>query len=323
MSTASTAVNTMKTAVQRVGPMWFAVVILYIVSGLITPGMFSLNQVSNIFQITAFLGIVAIGQTIVLLTGGIDLSVSGVVTLVNVVLALTMDGNPQNVASSVALCLFLSVVVGLVNGVLITSFSITPLIVTLAMNSLLFGIALVVTGGIPRGSVTPAFAELGQGYILGIPLSTVNWLIIALIMGWVTQKTVFGRRLYAVGANPVAAHQMGVRVNRILIAAYILSSLMAGLAGLLLTAYINLPSLGIGDQFLFASIAAAVVGGASLRGGIGTILGCVGGALFITILNSFTNIVRVPPGVQFFLQGFIIAASVVLYRTIGGGDQQS
>ncbi len=313
--------NKLKSTITRIGPVWIAVIILYIVSGLITPGMFSLNQMSYILQVTAFLGMVTIGQTIVLLTGGIDLSVAGVVTLINIVLALSMDGDPQRVIPAVALCLFLSVFVGLVNGVLITLFGITPLIVTLAMNSLLFGIALVVTGGIPRGSVTAGFAELGQGYFMGVPLSTINWLIAALIMGWIMQKTIFGRRLYAVGANPTAAHQMGVQVNQILISAYVLSSLMAGLGSLLLTAYINLPSLGIGEQFLFTSIAAAVVGGASLRGGIGTIAGSVGGALFITTLNSFTNIVRVPPGAQFFLQGFIIAASVVLYRTMSAGDE--
>lgn len=312
--------NTVKSTVERIGPVWIAVIVLYIASGLITPGMFSLNQMSNILQVTAFLGMVTIGQTIVLLTGGIDLSVAGVVTLINIVLALSMDGEPGRVIPAVALCLLLCVLVGLANGVLITLFRITPLIVTLAMNSLLFGIALVITGGIPRGSVTSGFAELGQGYLFGLPLSTLNWLLVAVIMAWVTQKTVFGRRLYAVGANPVAAHQMGVRVNQVLISAYVLSSLMAGLGGLLLTAYINLPSLGIGDQFLFTSIAAAVVGGASLRGGIGTITGSVGGALFITILNSFTNIVRVPPGAQFFLQGFIIAASVVLYRTLSRDD---
>lgn len=305
-----------RTAIQRIGPIWVAVIILYVISGVVTPGMFTPNQVLNILQVTAFLGMVTIGQTVVLLSGGIDLSVSGVVTLINIVLALSMDGRPEMVIPAVALCLLLSAAVGLLNGVLVTVFGITPLIVTLATNSLLFGSALVITGGIPRGSVTPEFAELGQGYLLGLPLSAINWLLIALLMTWITQKTIYGRRLYAVGANPVAAYQMGVRVNLTLISAYVLSSLMAGLAGLLLTAYINLPSLGIGEQFQFASIAAAVVGGASLRGGVGSILRGVGGALFITILNSFTTVVRVPPGVQFFLQGFIIAASVVLYRAL-------
>lgn len=303
--------------VRRIGPVWFAVVILYLVFGLISPGMFKLSQVLNILQVAAFLGTVTIGQTIALLAGGIDLSVSGVVTMTNIVVAAVMNGQPERVFLAVGICLLLAVLVGLVNGILITVARVTPLIVTLATNSILFGAALVYTGGAPHGSVTRGFAQLGQGSLLGFPLSALFWLGLAAVMFWLMQKTVYGRRLYAVGANPQAARQMGVRVNLVLISAYILSSLMACLAGLLLTAYINLPSLGIGTQYQFASVAAAVVGGASLTGGIGSIMGTVGGALFITQLNSFTNMVQVSPGVQFFLQGFIIAASVVLYRAIG------
>jgi ribose transport system permease protein len=164
--------------------------------------------------------------------------------------------------------------------------------------------------------VTEGFALIGQGSIFGFPLSAASWFAIAAAMVLVTQKLKYGRRLYAVGANPAAANLMGIRVNHVIIGAYILSSLMACFCAILLTAYINLPSLGIGRQYQFASVAAAVVGGASLTGGVGSIMGSIGGALFITELNSFTNIIRVNPGVQYFLQGLIIAASVVLYRAI-------
>ena len=195
---------------------------------------------------------------------------------------------------------------------------VTPLVATLAMNSILFGAALVYTGGAPHGTVSPGFLVFGQGHLFGLlPVSTLCWLTIAFAMVWLTQKTVFGRRLYAVGANPVAARLVGIAVRRTVTAAYVLSSVMAALGGLLLTSYIGSPSLGIGDQFLLTSIAAVVVGGTALNGGIGSVLATVGGTLFITELNSFTNIVSVSTGTQFVLQGAIIALSVLLYRWIG------
>ncbi len=309
--------------VRRIGPVWFAVVVMYLLFGIFSPGMFKGTQVLNILQVSAFLGTVTIGQTVALLAGGIDLSVSGIITLVNIVLAAVMNGQTEQILPAVGLCLLLCILVGLANGVLIAIVRVTPLIVTLAMNSVLFGAALVYTGGAPRGSVTADFAQIGQGYFLGVPLSTVFWLGLAAIAIGLTRKTIFGRHLYAVGANPRAAYQMGVPVERVIISTYLLSSLMAGFAGILLTAYINLPSLGIGTQYQLTSVAAAVVGGTSLTGGLGSVWGSIGGVLFITELNSFTNMIRVSPGVQFILQGIIIAASLVLYRVIGAVGQQS
>lgn len=309
-------------AVRWVGPVWFAVVITYLIFGIFSPGMFKGTQILNILQVSAFLGTVAIGQTVALLVGGIDLSVSGVITLVNIVLAALMNGRAEQTFPALGICLTLCILVGLVNGVFIAIVRVTPLIVTLAMNSILFGAALLYTGGAPRGSVTAEFAQIGQGHFMGVPLSALVWLMLAAIMIFLTRKTVFGRHLYAIGANPRAAYQMGVNVERVLIATYVLSSLLAGLAGILLTAYINLPSLGIGTQYQMTSIAAAVVGGTSLTGGLGTVLGSIGGVLFITELNSFTNMIRVSPGVQFVLQGIIIAASLVLYRVIGAVGRQ-
>jgi ribose transport system permease protein len=303
--------------IQRVGAVWFAVVLLYIVAGLISPAMMSTRQILNVLQVAAFLGSVAIGQTFVLLVGGIDLSVASVVTLVNIVSASIMNGDPANVIPALLVCFALAALAGLINGVLVAVVRITPLIVTLATNMALFGAALVYTGGAPHGSAASTFTPFGQSYFLGVPVSTICWLILALAMAFLTRRTVYGRRLYAVGANARAAHLMGVNVGRVTISAYVLSSLMAAAGGLLLTAYIGLPSLGIGDQFLLTSVAAAVVGGTSLTGGRGTVIGSVGGAIFITELNSVTNILRVSVGVQFILQGVIIALSVLAYRFVG------
>ena len=302
---------------RRLSAVWVAVVVLYVIAGIASPAMLSTRQILNILQVAAFLGTVAIGQTMVLLVGGIDLSVASVVTLTNIVSTRIMDGDPGNVWKAVLISLALAAIIGLVNGLLVAVARITPLIVTLGTNSILFGAALVYTGGAPHGSAAANFTVLGQGYFLGLPISMLCWLALALVVAFITRRTVYGRQLYAVGANARAARLMGVHVERTLISAYILCSMLAAAGGLLLTAYIGLPSLGIGDQFLLTSIAAAVVGGTSLTGGIGTIIGSVGGAIFITELNSFTNILQVSNGVQFILQGVIIALSVLAYRLFG------
>ncbi len=302
---------------RKLGAIWLIVALLYLVSGLISPGMFQFSQAINIFQVAAFLGVVATGQTIALLTGGIDLSVAGVVTMANIVSTSLMGGRTGNMLPAVIVCLLLAAAVGLANGLVITIARVTPLVATLGMNSILFGVALVYTGGAPHGAISQDFAIFGQGHFGVLPVSSICWLSIVLAVAFLTRRTLFGRELYAAGANATAARMMGVPVNQIIITAYVLSATMAVLGGLLLTSYIGSPSLGIGDQFLLTSIAATVVGGTALSGGIGSVIETVGGTLFITELNSFTNIVHVSTGIQFVLQGTVIALSVLMYRVIG------
>jgi ribose/xylose/arabinose/galactoside ABC-type transport system permease subunit len=294
-----------------------AVVALFVISGLISPAMFQLSQVLNILQIAAFLGVLACGQTLALLIGGIDLSQAGMVTLVNIVSTSIMLGSEGNIAQAVLLSVALALVVGLVNGVVIVVLRVTPLIATLAMNSILFGAALVYTGGAPHGQAAPSFQWIGAGSLLRVPVSMICWLAIAILVAWASRKTVYGRWLYAAGANATAARLMGVPVTAVVIVTYMASALFAGVGGLLFTAYIGAPSLGIGNEFLLTSVAAVVVGGTALTGGIGSVLATVGGTIFITELNSFTNVIRVTTGTQMVLQGAIIALSVVLYRSVG------
>jgi len=261
--------------------------------------------------------VVATGQTIALLTGGIDLSVAGMVTMANIVSTSVMAGRSGNILPAVIVCLLLAALVGLANGLIITIVRITPLVATLAMNSILFGAALVYTRGAPHGGIAPEFAIFGQGHFGFVPVSTICWISVVLAVAFLLHRTIFGRQVYAVGANTTAAGMMGIAVHKILMASYMLSATMAVLGGLLLTSYIGSPSLGIGDQFLLTSIAATVVGGTALSGGIGSVIDTIGGTLFITELNSFTNIVHVSTGVQFVLQGTVIALSVLTYRLIG------
>lgn len=316
-------VSTTKKFLNLIGPVWFAVVALYFLASIVSPSMFQVNQIMNILQVAAFVGIIACGQTIVILVGGIDLSQAGTVTLINIVSTSVMFGNNENIILAVLVCLILAVIIGLVNSFITIVLRVPSLIATLSVNSVLFGAALVYTGGAPYGEAASAFKWVGQGRIAGIPTATVAWLLVAVGFIWLTRASVYGRWLYATGANPVAARLMGVPVAKVTASAYIFSALTAALGSLLLTAYIGSPSLGIGNQFLFLSVAAVVVGGTALTGGIGGVAATIGGAIFITELNSFINMMRVDTGTQMILQGTIIALGVVLYRTVSGSHERN
>jgi ribose transport system permease protein len=305
----------------RFGAVWIAVLGLFILSGLISPAMFQLTQVLNILQVAAFLGVLATGQTLALLIGGIDLSQAGVVTLVNILSTSIMLGADSRTPAAILACIALAALVGLLNGIIITVLKVTPLIATLAMNSILFGAALVYTGGAPHGDAAPGFQWLGAGNLFGLPVSMIVWLAIALAVAWILRKTVYGRWLYATGANATAARLMGVPVVPIVISAYVASAVLAALGGLLFTAYIGAPSLGIGNAFLLTSVAAVVVGGTVLTGGVGSVIATIGGTIFITELNSFTNVIQITTGTQMVLQGSIIALSVLLYRLIANSPR--
>jgi ribose/xylose/arabinose/galactoside ABC-type transport system permease subunit len=308
---------TLASSLGRLGPVWLAVAGLFVLSGLISPAMLQVAQVFNMLQVAAFLGVLATGQTLALLAGGIDLSQAGIVTLVNILATSLMLGADANIAQGVLVPLLVALLVGLLNGAVVVFLRVTPLIATLAMNSILFGAALVYTGGAPHGQAAPSFQWIGAGSLLGLPVSMLFWLVLSLGVAWAARRTVAGRWLYASGANPAAARLMGVPVAAVSIAAYAGSALLAGIGGLLFTAYIGAPSLGIGNQFLLTSVAAVVVGGTALTGGVGSVVATIGGTIFITELNSFTNVIRVTTGTQMVLQGAIIALSVALYRTVG------
>lgn len=303
------------------GAVWLAVAGLYGLSGLLSPAMFSASQVINILQVASFLGVIAAGQTVVVLTGGIDLSQAGIVTLANILAAGLIAGRAEAVPAAVAAVIVLSLAIGLLNGVLVAAIGITPLIATLGMGSVMFGGALVYTGGAPSGGTPASFQWLGNGTVAGVPVPTLVWIVVTLLLLVLTRMTPWGRRLYATGANPRAAAMMGVSTFRITLAAYMLSSLTAALGGLLLTAYTGSPSLGIGNQFMLTSVAAVVVGGAALTGGAGSVLATMGGAVFITELSSFTNIIRVSSGTQQVVQGILILVSVLAYRALSSARQ--
>ncbi len=297
----------MKTKKLDIPPIWIAVILLYIIACILSPNMLSWNQIKNLLKISAFLGTVSLGQTFAILLGGIDLSVAGVITATNIICCMQMAYGEGSTFLAIAIPLALGIFIGLLKGVIITRIRILPMIVTLALNNVIFGLALILTKGVSKGRVSPAFAAMGDGAMLGvIPWTFVFFMLTAAILFFIQKKTRLGREMYAAGANYRSAFIAGVNSDAVIIKAHIISSICAVICGLLLSAYINLPSFDLGDPYATDSIAAVVIGGTLMSGGVGGIGGTIGGAIFMTILNSLLNVLKMGMGPQYIIKGAII-----------------
>lgn len=289
-------------------------ILLLVISYSISPQSLSAQDLSNVFKQSAGLGIVSIGQTLVILTGGIDLSLGSVMTLVHLVTIGEMNGDPSRIGGVVVLGLFIGVVIGFINGLGVTKGRIDPLVMTLCMSFILQGISLIYTGGSPRGELAPAFREIGRQRILGlISWSTVLWVGVSLLMVFVLKRTVFGAKVHLLGANREAATVSGIRTERVIIAVYTLSGFFAALAGVVLTTDMSAASINLGDPYLLNSIAAVVLGGTLFLGGIGGVEGTVFGALVLIVLNSLLQKAGIVNWGQFVFQAVAILAVAMLY----------
>lgn len=278
------------------------------------PGMVSAGWISNTILFAAPLGIVAAGQTLVMLTGGIDLSVATVMTTAAYVAASQSSfGTPR----AIILALGVGLVVGLVNGLGVAVFKVQPLIMTLGMGLVVAGVLLVyslaeVRGGPPQ--VPPFVRFAGADKLFGLlPVSLIPWAIIGLTILVGLRRTGFGRLLYAVGDNPLACRLAGVRIWTVLLATYAICGFLSAVAGLLLVGATNAADLSLGDVYLLPSIAAVVIGGTSIYGGQGGYAGTIVGALMLTVLNSLFTVLDAPDPVKQVLYGAIVLLLAATY----------
>lgn len=289
---------------------WIVIVILLLITPFISEGFLDPTHLLNVVRKASGLGIVAVGQTFVILTGGLDLSNGMVITLVDVVAATILNGKDTLLVPVVFLCLAIGASVGLMNGLLVTKLRIPPLVCTLGMFGILKGIAYVYTSGSPKGKIPPSLRLVGSGFIGPIPIAVFFWIGITILGMIVLGKTLFGRSLYAVGGNPKAARLSGIQVNLVIVMAYVSSSLLAAIAGLVLSGYIGTGSLGLGDGYNLNSIAAVVVGGTAFSGGVGTVIGSAGGSLFLAIVFSLLRFLGLSYSNQLVVQGAILAFAI-------------
>ncbi|NYJ14680.1 putative xylitol transport system permease protein [Rhizobium leguminosarum] len=266
----------------------------------------------NLVRQSSINGILAIGVTFVILTKGIDLSVGSVMALAGMIAAsLVTETNEQFVLFGIFAGLAAGAGLGLVNGVLVAAVKVPPFVVTLGMLSVARGLTLIFSEGRPIPNLSDPFKWIGSGQIMYIPVPIVILFVVFLI-GWtVLNYTTFGRYVYAVGGNEKAARTSGISTKVIVGATYVISGLLAGLAGLVLTARTTaaLPQAGIGYEL--DAIAAVVIGGTSLAGGRGSLLGTLIGALIIGTINNGMDLMGVSSYYQQVLKGTIIVVAVI------------
>ena len=291
------------------------ILLILLVAGLRNPGFVSSNNLRNQLVLASFLGIAAAGQTILILTGGIDLSLAWNLNFSAVLMTQIVrhSQSPSQVTWAIAVALFSAMVVGFINGIGVAYLRIPSLVMTLGMNAVLLGLTLVYTGGTPQGTAPGIIIDLATARIAGIPWAVLLWIVISAVLIFILRRTVFGRQLYAIGNNPRASYLSGVPVRRVLVASYTIAGLLAGITGLLYTGYSNQSFLRMGDSFVLPAIAAVVIGGTSILGGSGGYIGTIFGAIIVTLLQNVLSIEGFKQAEQQMLFGGIVLVMLLLY----------
>jgi len=295
---------------------WAGAAALLLVTAFFSPGFLAPSNLRATLVLAAFVGIVAFGQTFVIIGGGIDLSIPWVLNSAAVLLTLMTGGQDTALIWAIPLLLAGGAAIGWVNGIGVAWFGVPPIIMTLAVNGILQGLLLVYTGGSPSPAA-PAFVKfLAVGRIGSVPMVVWIWAALALLATILLSKSTFGRHLYALGSSTGVARFSGVPTTRTTILTYMISGVTAALAGILLTGYSGVAYLGMGNAYLFTSVAAVAIGGASILGGNGHYLGTIAGALVLTILAGLLPALNLSSGALQVVYGGIILLTVSLSSQI-------
>lgn len=291
-------------------------ILLFLVTSAVQPGFFSLNGIRNTLLQAAPLGILAAAQTVLMLTGGIDLSVTMIATGAAYVAA---NQSPNGAGAAIVIGLLVGLLIGGLNGVGVAVFRVNPLIMTLAMSGILLGLFTAWTQTVLAGAtqVAPLIKLLGGGAFLGIiPYSVLVWGGVGLLLIWLLRRSGWGRLIYAIGDNEVAVQLAGVRAWQVRLSAYMLSGLLSAIAGILLAGRTGAVDLQLAGAFLLPSVAAAVIGGTSIFGGVGGYAGTILGALILSVLNSLLTFLNVGQAIQQMVYGVIVLALAWGYASL-------
>jgi ribose transport system permease protein len=291
-------------------------VLLLILCQIVSPGYMSAERVGTILQFSAPLAFLAAGQTLVMLTAGIDLSVAATATAAAYIMAGQAS---RGTATALAIALLVGLVVGLVNGIGVGVFRVNPLIMTLGMASIVSGYLTVSAQSFVTGvPLVPSFVrELAAGDLISsaIPKSLLLWVPVAALILYGLRSSGFGRMLYAVGDNPIACRLAGVRVWQVLLVTYVICAILAAIGGVLYVGVINAADLQLVSPYLLPSVAAVVIGGTSIFGGIGGYSGTILGAIILVVLDSLLTLLDATQAVKQILYGLIILGLAWLYAT--------
>ncbi len=285
-------------------------VLLVIVLSRLSPYFFSVNNFLNILVAVSTIGIIASAMTLVIISGGIDLSVGSVVALTGTLVAQLSHQMPIGEAVLLAVCAGLAV--GAFNGAAITLLKINPLIATLGTLSIARGLAFILSGGLTQTIDNEPFGFLGRGFVAGVPFQAIIMLVLFLLTAWVLRKTVFGRSLYAIGGNRAASRLAGLPVNGVQLAVYVLSGFSAALGGVFLASQLSAGAPAAASGIELSVIAAVILGGTSLSGGKGTIGGTLLGVLILGTLNNGLTLLNVSSYYQEVARGVVLLLAVGL-----------
>ena len=300
-----------KGLLQRYGSL-IALLLLLVLASLLSDRFLQVDNMVNVLRQISIVGVLALGMTFVILTAGIDLSVGAILS---VVVVYTADGvQSYGILPGVLIGLGVGALLGAVNGLGVTIGRVQPFIMTLGMLTAAKGIALIFSNGQPIPVTNRAFLAFGSGRTLGIPNPAIVFLVLLVIAWFVLARMTFGRSVYAVGANPEAGRLSGIRVGSVTTSVYIISGLMAGVAGLLYASQLGVGTPVSGDGKELDAIAATVIGGTSLFGGVGSVGGTFVGAIILGVLSNILNLTGVNPYAQNIFRGAIIVAAVLLQR---------
>jgi len=281
-------------------------VLLFVIISIIVPNFLTVRNITNIISQSSTNGLMAIGLTFVIITKGIDLSLPTNMAFSAIIGSMVMAMTQSGILGFLVIC-GVAVAIGVINGISVSKFRMVPMIVTLAVSTIIAGSSNWITGARSVGGLPQAYRNIFAGDILGIPTQAIIFIVIAVIMHLFLSKTKFGQDVYQTGVNEKAAKVNGVNIGRIKFLVYVISGLMAGITGVLVSARLGSagPSIGTQDQFLII-VCATVLGGASVTGGKGTILGTVIASIFMTVITNAMNLYGVDHFITFVIMGAII-----------------
>lgn len=291
---------------------WLVVIAVWIVASLLTRGFGAYGHLRYLLELAAVIGLVAAGQTLVVIGGGIDLAVGAVITVTAILLPLLSVAWDPTGLVGVAATLLVAAGIGFLNGLGIAALRVHPLIMTLAMATLLQGLLVIVAGGSAVTVRNPVVEWLGSARPAGVPVGILLWLVVSAGVLVLLHRTAVGARIFALGTSPLAARLSGVDIGRTTVLLYTLSGLAAGIAGVLVLGMNRQGYVGIGDPYLLTSIAAVVLGGTSILGGRGTYAGTIPGAILLVTITALITVVNASPGWRSILFGGLILGLLLL-----------
>lgn len=288
----------------------FILLVLVVIFSIASPNFLRINNILNVLRQVAVISMLTAGMTYVIISGGMDLTVGAYLGLTGVLAAKFMGAVGLPVPVAVILTMLVVTLLGIVTGSLIVGLDVSAIVITLGMMTVVRGLAYIISGGLPVYDIPESIVFLGQGYVMGIPVPVIVMLVIVVIMGLILKYSYFGRYVYAIGGNVEAAKLAGVSVNKITISLYGISAFLASIAGIVLTGRISsgAPASGTGTEM--DVVTAVVIGGVSVNGGKGSMLGAFLGAVIMGILSNGLTIMNINEYYQQVVKGIVLILAV-------------